>query len=141
MEIGNFFRLNDSQTIYDFTNLDKFLSWLHEFKLSPRFELMAEKTEKTFVSKDPTYWHNLTREIVNRYSGRTIVKQTIFYCCNGSLKFAVKFGKAFTKWKFETWNEPDLKGYNKLNFSFQGLCTRNPIQSNKSSYLQNIRNT
>jgi hypothetical protein len=29
--------------------------------------------------------------------------------------------KTVTKWKFETWNEPDLAGYNLLNFTEKGL--------------------
>lgn len=32
-----------------------------------------------------------------------------------------QFGvKSVGKWKFETWNEPDLKGYNLLNFTQTG---------------------
>lgn len=28
--------------------------------------------------------------------------------------------KSIEKWKFETWNEPDLRGYNRLNFTTNG---------------------
>lgn len=28
--------------------------------------------------------------------------------------------KTIEKWKFETWNEPDLRGYNRLNFTDNG---------------------
>lgn len=39
-----------------------------------------------------------------------------------SLLVAGRYGaKAVAKWKFETWNEPDLKGYNVLNMTLEGL--------------------
>lgn len=32
--------------------------------------------------------------------------------------------KNVAKWKFETWNEPDLAGYNLQNFTEKGLFER-----------------
>lgn len=37
--------------------------------------------------------------------------------------------KSVTNWKFETWNEPDLKVYNLLNFTIKGLTYEALIDS------------
>lgn len=35
--------------------------------------------------------------------------------------------KKVLEWRFETWNEPDLRTYNKLNFTLEGLYMRKCI--------------
>lgn len=40
--------------------------------------------------------------------------------------------KKVMKWKFETWNEPDLRGYNRLNFTQKGLLS---LQLDSSSLI------
>lgn len=41
------------------------------------------------------------------------------------LLVAARYGvKNVRKLKFETWNEPDLKGYNLLNFTLKGAVNK-----------------
>lgn len=51
---------------------------------------------------DGIVWEDLTYQLLSRYIE--------FYGLKNVLQ-----------WKFETWNEPDLKSYNLLNFTLNGI--------------------
>ncbi|XP_037960448.1 alpha-L-iduronidase [Teleopsis dalmanni] len=92
--------------VYDFTNLDMFLEFLDELGLYPVIEFMGNPNG--VFSKNPLhnefYWENLSSQIVQRYAG--------------------KYGPAkILKWRFESWNEPDLRKYNRLTFNFEDYVT------------------
>lgn len=85
--------------MYDFQRLDTFLwSLINDYQLLPTIELM--KTGK-FKRLDAGVWEDLTYQLLSRYIG--------LYGLNNVMQ-----------WKFETWNEPDLKSYNLLNFTLNG---------------------
>ncbi|XP_013118264.1 alpha-L-iduronidase isoform X2 [Stomoxys calcitrans] len=92
--------------IYDFSDLDDFLEELNTMNLYPMIEFMGNISD-VFV-KNPTYnnvlWEDLSYEVTKHYLNT--------------------FGaKTVLKWRFETWNEPDLHIYNKLNFSLPDYIT------------------
>ncbi|KAJ9588107.1 hypothetical protein L9F63_018534, partial [Diploptera punctata] len=86
---------------YNFTLLDRLLDWLHTFRLNPGFELMGNPSQfySNFSNKTQVQqWSHLVEQIAARYIER--------------------YGmETVETWRFETWNEPDLKGYNILNFT------------------------
>ncbi|KAJ8918019.1 hypothetical protein NQ315_011472 [Exocentrus adspersus] len=83
---------------YNFTHMDAFLSYLNQNSLIPAFELMGSPTAHLKFGKSGLFWEQLVQTIAKRYIR--------------------KFGaEQVSKWRFETWNEPDLKGYNILNFT------------------------
>ncbi|XP_023293620.2 alpha-L-iduronidase [Lucilia cuprina] len=92
--------------IYDFNVLDKFLMDLDEINLNPVIEFMANLSN-VFL-KNPTqndfYWENLSYQVAKHYLNMFGAKKVL-------------------KWRFETWNEPDLRTYNKLNFSVEDYLT------------------
>lgn len=76
-----------------FENLDKFLDVLVSAGLNLGLE---------FMSHDERYdWDKDTYEVLRRYTKRYGIGVT-------------------SRWKLETWNEPDLKSYNVLNFTLDG---------------------
>ncbi|XP_064212392.1 alpha-L-iduronidase [Tribolium castaneum] len=80
---------------YNFTYLDNLLGFLTDRGLKPRFELMGSSE---FLKSGEQFWRDLVHEIASRYIG--------------------KFGaNEVASWKFELWNEPDLKNYNILKFA------------------------
>ncbi|KAF5299483.1 hypothetical protein FQR65_LT01064 [Abscondita terminalis] len=97
-------RIVNEVYVYNFTHLDSLLDWIRHEKLYPGFELMGvPQIEETIVSEntikfDYSFWYNLTYEIVAHYKDR----------------YGTNYLK---KWRFETWNEPDLASYNILNFT------------------------
>lgn len=120
--------------VFDFTRLDKFL-WklIMEYRLQPTIEFM---TTLKLRKINATVWEDLAYQLVSRYIGmadKWHVNKLIllhfnplyqllylFSCC--LFIMTGQFGvKSVMKWKFETWNEPDLKGYNLLNFTQTGL--------------------
>ncbi|CAH0559381.1 unnamed protein product [Brassicogethes aeneus] len=92
---------------YNFTYLDNLIDHLTEYNLRPGFEIMGNP-----ISSKPfnvTYKSNI--------NWTRIVQQI-------SLRYIDKYGiKEVKKWKFETWNEPDLKSYNSLNFTLPEYLT------------------
>ncbi|XP_023313221.1 alpha-L-iduronidase [Anoplophora glabripennis] len=90
--------LNLLTHVYNFTYMDVFLSHLNNHDLAPGFELMGSSNQFIKFEKTGEFWRKLVKEIVKRY--------------------IVQFGvKRVSRWKFETWNEPDLKSYDILNFT------------------------
>ncbi|XP_049827475.1 alpha-L-iduronidase isoform X6 [Schistocerca gregaria] len=89
---------------YDFTLLDQFIGWLQKIEISPGFELMGNPgcLFNDFDNATQVHmWQDLIENIVRRYVGQ--------------------YGlDTVSKWRFETWNEPDLKMYNTLNFTLSG---------------------
>uniref|UniRef100_A0A182JDP4 Glycosyl hydrolases family 39 N-terminal catalytic domain-containing protein n=1 Tax=Anopheles atroparvus TaxID=41427 RepID=A0A182JDP4_ANOAO len=92
--------LEDGHFEYNFTELDTFLDYLKHFGLHPAFELMGvplgELGMATVLSE--RFWKDLMQQLAGHYLSR----------------FGVEY---IAQWRFETWNEPDLKNYNMLNFS------------------------
>ncbi|XP_050095136.1 alpha-L-iduronidase [Anopheles aquasalis] len=91
---------NDKETKvrYDFAYLDQLLDRLHDIGLYPGFELMG--LPQGYAKPHPTahFWENLVSRIVQRYVAR--------------------YGlHTVARWRFESWNEPDLRTYNVLNFT------------------------
>lgn len=106
-----------SENTYNFSDLDAFLDELTTNGLYPRFELMGLPLNETEKNR-PDFWFNLTAEIAVRYlSKRCYIKVE-----RKLTKFiSDRYGpNELKKWRFETWNEPDLKTYNLLNFSLPG---------------------
>uniref|UniRef100_A0AAG5DKV8 Alpha-L-iduronidase n=1 Tax=Anopheles atroparvus TaxID=41427 RepID=A0AAG5DKV8_ANOAO len=95
--------LEDGHFEYNFTELDTFLDYLKHFGLHPAFELMGvplgELGMATVLSE--RFWKDLMQQLAGHYLSR----------------FGVEY---IAEWRFETWNEPDLKNYNMLNFSVDG---------------------
>ncbi|XP_017769452.1 PREDICTED: alpha-L-iduronidase [Nicrophorus vespilloides] len=85
---------------FNYVNLDLVLDWMHFQSLSPRFELMGFPNNlfSKNVKNVTTFWSHFTETTVKRYIDR--------YGLN-----------IVEKWSFETWNEPDLKMYNILNYT------------------------
>ncbi|XP_063704831.1 alpha-L-iduronidase isoform X2 [Culicoides brevitarsis] len=73
--------------------LDKFLDGLVQKKMNLGLEIMSHRK---FEYENDIY------ELLKRYTMRYGIEIT-------------------SKWKLETWNEPDLKSYNVLNFTLDGL--------------------
>ncbi|XP_075223303.1 alpha-L-iduronidase isoform X2 [Lycorma delicatula] len=99
-------RQNSSSIVeYNFQYLDELLEILIKYGLRPGFELMGNPG-KLFsdINNNNTQvdmWKQLITAIASRYIDRFGVEEVM-------------------KWKFETWNEPDLKKYNILNFTLPG---------------------
>ena len=86
--------------VYDFERLDNFLwSLINDYQLLPTIEIMTTGIMKRL---DGIVWEDLTYQLVSRYIGLYGLKDVL-------------------QWKFETWNEPDLKSYNLLNFTLNGI--------------------
>uniref|UniRef100_A0A8D8BPU9 Alpha-L-iduronidase n=1 Tax=Culex pipiens TaxID=7175 RepID=A0A8D8BPU9_CULPI len=102
LEMIRFSHYDDKKTIfYDFSKLDAFLDKLHEFGLYPGIELMGVPQgiyERESKRRFEYFWTDLTMQLTARYLHRYGIKYVL-------------------EWRFETWNEPDLKGYNVLNFT------------------------
>ncbi|PSN39547.1 Alpha-L-iduronidase [Blattella germanica] len=88
---------------YNFTSLDQLLDWMHFFNLNPGFEIMGNPSEYFSNFSDNRQvlkWRQMIQQIASRYIDR--------------------YGlPIISRWRFETWNEPDLKSYNIFNFTFQ----------------------
>ncbi|XP_055592137.1 alpha-L-iduronidase [Uranotaenia lowii] len=109
LEMLNFSHYDDRKNIfYNFTQLDVLLDNLREFGLSPGLEIMGNPADGSNATSDiyakerkhrfEYFWTDLTMQVASRYINRYGVRNV-------------------QKWRFETWNEPDLKGYNVLNFT------------------------
>ncbi|XP_017077613.2 alpha-L-iduronidase [Drosophila eugracilis] len=87
--------------IYDFSKFDDFIDFLHEeLRLSPVVEWMGN-LGGVFIEnpmQQSFYWEHLVKSTINHQIAR-----------HGSSRLV--------NWRYETWNEPDLHGYNKLNFT------------------------
>lgn len=83
---------------YNFTRMDKFLNRLvYDYRMIPTIEFMTTIEHRQLNME---VWSNLAYQFLMRYVGQ--------------------FGlKIVSKWKFESWNEPDLESYNVFNFTFK----------------------
>ncbi|KAH8276397.1 hypothetical protein KR018_000286 [Drosophila ironensis] len=89
--------------VYDFSKFDAFIDFLHEeLRLSPVLEWMGNPggVFQENPEQMPYYWEHFVRATVNHQLAR-----------HGASRMS--------NWRYETWNEPDLRGYNKLNFTAQ----------------------
>lgn len=99
--------------------MDSFLSIFHKNGLYPGFEIMGIPSETLQLEKGFKFWSNICGTLANRYHGKS------FYNILLKIVYVVLFllgiyGKSISKWRFETWNEPDLKMYNIMNFNVSG---------------------
>lgn len=87
--------------------------------LYPGFEFMGISNDKIHFQKSFTFWSNLTERLSKRYLGKSTSVGR--YVLEIIYRFLGLFGYSFVKkWRFETWNEPDLHLYNVLNFTVPG---------------------
>ncbi|KAL9927946.1 alpha-L-iduronidase isoform 2-T4 [Glossina fuscipes fuscipes] len=81
---------------------DRFLDDLDEMHLMPVFEFMGNLSN--LFTKNPAHnyflWEDLSYQVIKRYHNRFGIESLLNY-------------------RFETWNEPDLLAYNKLNFTLE----------------------
>ena len=86
---------------FDFSSLDLLLDRLWRVDLTPGFELMGNPSNYFHdfsTLEELNMWYRLIQALVTRYINR--------------------YGHAWvTKWKFETWNEPDHKDFCNIKFS------------------------
>ncbi|XP_049289504.1 alpha-L-iduronidase isoform X2 [Anopheles funestus] len=82
---------------YNFTKLDTLFDHLHNLRLYPGFEIMGTPNGSV-QHYSSAFWVDLVQQLVRRYVDR----------------YGLRYVK---KWRFETWNEPDLRNYNLLNFT------------------------
>ncbi|XP_001356788.3 alpha-L-iduronidase [Drosophila pseudoobscura] len=86
---------------YDFGKFDNFIDFLHEeLRLSPVLEFMGNPGQ--VFTENPQqisfFWDHFVKTTLNHQIVR-----------HGSARM--------TNWRYETWNEPDLSGYNTLNLT------------------------
>ncbi|KAL9925933.1 alpha-L-iduronidase isoform 1-T2 [Glossina fuscipes fuscipes] len=103
LELIKFIQFNQSgQAQYNFDVLDRFLDDLDEMHLMPVFEFMGNLSN--LFTKNPAHnyflWEDLSYQVIKRYHNRFGIESLLNY-------------------RFETWNEPDLLAYNKLNFTLE----------------------
>ncbi|XP_049820618.1 alpha-L-iduronidase [Aethina tumida] len=97
----NLITQTDATHSYNFKYLDNLIDHLTKYNLRPGFELMGHPI--TLNPRNATYksninWAALAEQIAVRYLD--------------------KYGsRQLKRWRFETWNEPDLKSYNIYNFT------------------------
>ncbi|XP_066905653.1 alpha-L-iduronidase isoform X3 [Halyomorpha halys] len=99
----NLLYFNSDDTI-NWDLLDKVIDWIVEDGMKPIIELMVnpETVQKKELIKNGGryFWKWLTSAVAQRYVD--------------------KYGRKYvSEWRFETWNEPDLKMYNVLNFGLE----------------------
>ncbi|XP_030384371.1 alpha-L-iduronidase [Scaptodrosophila lebanonensis] len=86
--------------IYDFSKFDDFVDNLQELQLAPVLEFMANPGD--------VFLQNPNR---NSFLWEHFAKTTVRH-------FLARHGAArMSNWRFETWNEPDIHNYNRLNFT------------------------
>lgn len=93
---------SNQQIVFNFTELDKFIDLLFKNNLTLDFELMGNPSQHftDFSTKSQLLlWQNLITTMINRYT--------------------VNYGTDWiSKWRFETWNEPDQKNsFENINFT------------------------
>ncbi|XP_002074298.3 alpha-L-iduronidase [Drosophila willistoni] len=86
---------------YNFEKFDNFVDFLHdELNMSPVLEFMANPGDVFTANpeRNSFLWEHFVKSTLKQQIAR-----------HGSARL--------TNWRYETWNEPDLLGYNKLNFT------------------------
>ncbi|KAH8335894.1 hypothetical protein KR074_001894 [Drosophila pseudoananassae] len=106
LELIHFLQYDSNGTpIFDFSEFDAFIDFLHdELRLSPVIEWMGDLGGVFLENPQqmPFYWEHFVKTTINHQLAR-----------HGSSKIA--------NWRYETWNEPDLRSYNKLNMTAQSF--------------------
>ncbi|XP_053957949.1 alpha-L-iduronidase [Anastrepha ludens] len=90
--------------IYDFSDLDAFILNLNDLGLYPVIEFMTDIDGILVNNWDIAafLWQDFSYQVTKHYLNLL-----------GAKKLA--------KWRFETWNEPDVLNYNRLNFTTKGF--------------------
>lgn len=121
------------------SKLDTFLDHLHANELAPAIELMGD----LIPTECHGCWFDLVTGILKKYTGMATILTSKLSLIT-QIKFVLlldRYSSTYmTKWRFETWNEPDLKTYNIMNMTISGsikdnLFKYNYILINISSYI------
>lgn len=103
------------------------INHLHNVELYPGFELMGIPKGYSELPCRKTFWTDLVQQLVERYTGLLeigIPTITVERCDKNMLlylSYPDRYGLQYVAgWRFETWNEPDLRSYNLLNFTVNG---------------------
>lgn len=85
-------------------------------------------TTLKFKKLNAVVWEDFAYQLISRYIGVVLINERNYFrhrlCHFHVVLMTGRYGvKAVAKWKFEAWNEPDLKGYNVLNFTLKGLTS------------------
>ncbi|ALC39744.1 CG6201 [Drosophila busckii] len=85
---------------YDFGQFDNFVDLLQQLQLAPVLEFMANPGHvfSNNVEHNALLWEHFVKSIINHQLAR-----------HGAARLA--------NWRYETWNEPDVHNYNRLNFT------------------------
>ncbi|XP_017857775.1 PREDICTED: alpha-L-iduronidase [Drosophila arizonae] len=85
---------------YDYEKFDRFVDLLQELHLSPVLEFMANPGDVFTANPERNWflWENFVKSIINHQLAR-----------HGATRLS--------SWRYETWNEPDLLNYNRINFT------------------------
>ncbi|EAT44203.1 AAEL004402-PA [Aedes aegypti] len=108
LDMINFSHYDQRKAIsYDFSRLDAFLGKIREFGLYPGFEFMgvpAGVYDNERKHRFAYFWSDLAMQVASHYLRR----------------YGIQY---VSNWRLETWNEPDLKNYNVLNFTIDDYIT------------------
>ncbi|XP_067625119.1 alpha-L-iduronidase isoform X2 [Eurosta solidaginis] len=90
--------------VYDFNDLDTFIVDLDDLELSPVIEFMTDLDGILMDNPDieSFLWQDFSYQVAKRYLNFLGAEKVL-------------------KWRFETWNEPDVLNYNRLNFTVEGF--------------------
>ncbi|XP_039951538.1 alpha-L-iduronidase isoform X2 [Bactrocera neohumeralis] len=90
--------------VYDFSDLDDFILNLNDLGLYPVIEFMTDLDGILINNSDimNDIWEDFSYQVTKRYLNLLGAKNLV-------------------KWRFETWNEPDIHNYNILNFTVEGF--------------------
>lgn len=137
-------RFDGQRPRFDYTDLDTFLDRLMEIELYPVIEFMGDifPMNATLADRYRSLWFELTDQLIKRYTRKSNKMHRPFQL---PTLFRIRFGIAgrygastVAKWKYELWNEPDLRNYNILNFTFDRKLRRSIIilspTSNRHSF-------
>ncbi|XP_017469197.1 PREDICTED: alpha-L-iduronidase [Rhagoletis zephyria] len=89
--------------MYDFADLDAFILNLDELGLFPVVEFMTDLDGILASNPDieGSLWQDFSYQVTKHYLNLLGAKKLL-------------------QWRFETWNEPDVRNYNRLNFTVEG---------------------
>ncbi|XP_060644750.1 alpha-L-iduronidase [Drosophila nasuta] len=87
---------------YDYEKFDAFVDLLQELRLSPVLEFMGNPGQVFTANPERNWflWEHFTKSLINHQLAR-----------HGAARLS--------SWRYETWNEPDLLNYNRINFTAQ----------------------
>lgn len=108
--------------VYDFTDLDVFILNLNDLGLYPVIEFMTDLDGILINNSDimNDIWEDFSYQVTKRYLNLLGAKNLV-------------------KWRFETWNEPDIHSYNILNFTVEGYSMQNYTNILKINFIKHSK--